>query len=470
MNDMAMHTWSAVEVLDRFQRREVSPVEYLDALVDRIEEIEPSINAVCDRRYDEARIEAAGAAERYAAGAPRGPLDGLAVATKEEHPLVGREWAQGSLIHRGEVAPVDHPIIERIQRAGGVIHVRTTTPEYCCAGFTHSAIWGVTRNPWNLDMSPGGSSGGSGAALTAGYTTLATGSDIGGSIRIPASFSGVVGFKPPYGRVPALPPFNLDQYCHDGPMARTVADCALLENVIAGRHPGDIVSLPDPPVLALQGTGVAGLRIALCVRLGDFPVDPDVVANTRRAASLLADAGAVVDEVELPWSRVDVFAAFRSHFGSIFGAAVGHDLIDNAHLLTPYARRFAEETQSTPLTFLEGMELEGRLWQPLGALFERYDALLCPTMATRGYPAGEDYTERALTVDGVEVEHYLLGAMTTPFNMFSRCPVLSVPSGLADNGVPTGLQIVGRTYDDATVFRIGYAVEEARGGFPLAPL
>jgi aspartyl-tRNA(Asn)/glutamyl-tRNA(Gln) amidotransferase subunit A len=206
------------------------------------------------------------------------------------------------------------------------------------------------------------------------------------------------------------------------------------------------------------------------VRLGDFAVDPEVVTNTRRAAALLAEAGAVVDEVELPWRRTELFAAFRSHFGAIFGAAVGHDLIDNAHLLTPYARRFAEEMQSTPLSFLDGMELEGRLWQPLGALFERYDALLCPTMATRGYPVGEDYTEHTLTVDGVEVEHYLLGAMTTPFNMFSRCPVLSVPSGLADNGVPTGLQIVGRTYDDPTVFRIGYAVEAARGGFPLAPL
>lgn len=469
MNDDLSHL-SGVEVLGRFRRRELSPVEYLEALIERVESLEPAVNAVCDRRYSEARAEARAAAQRYANGTPLGALDGLAVALKEEHPMAGREWSQGSLVHRGEIAPVDHPVVERIQRAGGVVHVRTTTPEFSCAGFTHSTLWGVTRNPWNLDASPGGSSGGSGAALAAGYAPLATGSDIGGSIRIPASFSGVVGFKAPFGRVPALPPFNLDQYCHDGAMARTVADCALLHNVIAGRHPADVVSLPDPPRVPLAGAGVAGLRVALCVNLGDYPVDPDVEAATREAATLLADAGAVVEEVELPWRRIDVFAAAQAHFAAIFGHAVGVDLAAHPDLLTPYARRFAEMSQTAPMSYLEGMELEGRLWEPLGELFERCDALVCPTMGATAYPAGDDYTERPLVVDGVELEHYLLGALTLPFNMFSRCPVLSVPSGTAANGVPTGVQIVGRTYDDLTVFRLGYALESARGGFPRAPL
>jgi len=220
--DTPLCSLSAIEALHRFRARTLSPLELLDALIERIEAAEPTLNAVCDRRYDEARAEAAAATERYArrSGGPL-PLDGVPVAVKEEHPMSGRSWTQGSLAHEGEVAPFTHPVVERIQAAGGVVHIRTTTPEFCCAGFTESRIWGATRNPWNTTMSPGGSSGGSGTALAAGYSPLATGSDIGGSIRIPASLCGVVGFKPPYGRVPALPPFNLDQYCHDGPMART---------------------------------------------------------------------------------------------------------------------------------------------------------------------------------------------------------------------------------------------------------
>ena len=160
----------------------------------------------------------------------------------------------------------------------------------------------MTRNPWNPKFSPGGSSGGSGAALAAGSTTLATGSDIGGSIRIPSSFCGVTGFKPPYGRVPEVPPFNLDHYCHEGPLARTVADCALLENVIAGPHPSDIVSLrPKLEIPEVLGSA-AGLKIALSPDLGCYPVDANVAANTLAAADRLRDAGAQVDEVTLPWT------------------------------------------------------------------------------------------------------------------------------------------------------------------------
>ena len=179
--DTSLCSMSATEALRRFRARTLSPLELLDALIERIDVAEPTLNAVCDRRYEEARAEAAAATERYAraSGSPL-PLDGVPVAAKEEHPMLGRSWTQGSLAHEGEIAPLTHPVIERIQAAGGVIHIRTTTPEFCCAGFTESRIWGVTRNPWNTAMSPGGSSGGSGAALAAGYAPLATGSDIGG--------------------------------------------------------------------------------------------------------------------------------------------------------------------------------------------------------------------------------------------------------------------------------------------------
>ncbi|MGZ4739811.1 MAG: amidase family protein, partial [Ilumatobacteraceae bacterium] len=250
-----LHYQSAHETLELFRSGHLSPVEHLEALIDRVEACDSSLNAVIDRRYDEARAEAREAAQRYVGkgDAPR-PLEGLCVAAKEEQPMAGRSWKQGSLAFADEVAKYDHPIIERIQDAGGVIHVRTATPEFSCAGFCHSELWGVTRNPWNTDFTPGGSSGGSAAALAAGFAPLATGSDIGGSIRIPASFSGVVGFKPPFGRVPGLAPYHLDQYCHDGPLARTVADCGLLENVIAGPHWRDVVSLRDPPQIPRQST------------------------------------------------------------------------------------------------------------------------------------------------------------------------------------------------------------------------
>lgn len=469
--DTPLCSLSAIEALHRFRARTLSPLELLDALIERIEAAEPTLNAVCDRRYDEARAEAAAATERYArrSGGPL-PLDGVPVAVKEEHPMSGRSWTQGSLAHEGEVAPFTHPVVERIQAAGGVVHIRTTTPEFCCAGFTESRIWGATRNPWNTTMSPGGSSGGSGTALAAGYSPLATGSDIGGSIRIPASLCGVVGFKPPYGRVPALPPFNLDQYCHDGPMARTVGDVALLQNLIAGRHPLDVVSLPDPPMVPVAGTaGVAGMRVALSIHLGDFPVDPEIETNTRAVAASLAAAGAIVTEVALPWRHADVLAAARAHFGTIFGPYVAQQLAAHPDLLTDYAIAFAHEMAAQGPGFVDGLELEGALWHSLGELFEHHDALLCPTMGTTGFPVGEHYVDRGLTVGGVELPHYLLGCLTLPFNIASRCPVLSVPSGRAANGVPTGVQLVGRTYADATVFELGHALEAAGHGWSELP-
>jgi Asp-tRNA(Asn)/Glu-tRNA(Gln) amidotransferase A subunit family amidase len=475
MADTALHHLSAGETLERYRARELSPVEVLDAAIARVEACEPVFNAVCDRRYDEARAEAEASAARYAGGGePPRALEGLLVAAKEEQPMAGRICSYGSLAYTNQVAAVTHPLLERLQQAGAVIHIRTTTPEFSCAGFTHGALWGVTRNPWNPDYSPGGSSGGSGAALAAGYAPLATGSDIGGSIRVPASFSGVVGFKPPYGRIPSLPPFNLDHYCHDGPMARTVADCARLAMAGAGRHPVDVVSLPDPPPLPLTAGPVADLRLALCLNLGDFPLDPEVEANTRAAAEVLASAGATMTEVRLPWTMGQVRAAYEAHFAAIFGPAVLADHLAHPGLVTPYARHFALACEALlaaqgPGSLLRGLEVEGRLYEPLGRLLTELDALICPTVGTRGLVAGEDYVDTGITVGGTLLADHFLALLTVPFNIASRCPVLSVPSGLARNGVPTGLQIVGRTYDDATPFRLALAYEAAVGGFPLPP-
>jgi aspartyl-tRNA(Asn)/glutamyl-tRNA(Gln) amidotransferase subunit A len=459
---------TAIETLDLFRSGKLSPSEHLEALIEQIEAHEPALNAVVDRRYDEARAEARAAERRYLGkgDAPRA-LEGLAVAAKEEQPMAGRSWKQGSLAFVDEVAEYDHPIIERIQNAGGIIHIRTATPEFSCAGFCHSKLWGITRNPWNTDFTPGGSSGGSGAALAAGYAPLATGSDIGGSIRIPASFSGVVGFKPPYGRVPGLAPYHLDQYCHDGPLARTVADCGVLENVIAGQHWRDTVSLRNPPQIPATFGGVDGLRVAVCIALGDWPVDADVVANTRLVADALRAAGAHVDEVTLPWTMDRIWQAARAHFAAIFGSGIGEIEAACGDSLNDYTRAFVA-TMKPETTYYGGLVEETALWDPLGRLFETIDVLVCPTNASSGLQAGNPYLEEPVLIAGQQIEHHILAMMTLPFNLFSRCPVVSVPSGLASNGVPTGVQVVGRTYEDVSAFQVAAAIEAAGFGFGSA--
>ncbi|MFI7050727.1 amidase [Streptosporangium canum] len=454
----------ATEALRLFRSRELSPVELMTAVIERAEAIEPQVNALTERTFDEALVQARKAEHAYRGGGSPRPLEGLPVAAKDEHPIAGRLATDGSLAHAVHVAEETHPVIERVLAAGGIIHARTTTPEFCCAAFTHSRLWGLTRNPWNLDYSPGGSSGGSGAALASGTATLATGSDIGGSIRLPASATGTVGYKPPYGRVPAMPPFNLDHYCHDGPMARTVADCALLQNVIVGPHPRDVVSL-RPAVRVPDRLGdVTGLRIAYAPNLGDWEIEPGVAANTRAVADALTAAGAIVEEVEVGLRRADVMRAAFIHFGTIFGPMVANVAAEHGDKLTRYALAFAAESRAAAEWdgFLAGLEMEAAIYAVIGALLDRYDALICPTTGAPALRAGEDYVDTKLTVNGVELDHYMEYSLTTVFNVASRCPVLNVPSGRAEGGVPTGVQIVGRSYDDATVFQVGAAIERVR--------
>ena len=459
-----LHYLPATEALRLFRSRELSPVELVTAVIARAEAVEPAINAFAETRYEEALAAARAAQERYAAAgpAPR-PLDGLPVAIKEEAPIAGQRNTLGSLPLRDAVAEHTAAFAQRIIDAGGIVHARTTTPEFSCAPFTWTRLWGVTRNPWHTGYSPGGSSGGSAAALAAGSATLATGSDIGGSIRIPASFCGVVGFKPPYGRVPEVEVFNLDHYCHEGPLARSVADCALLENVIAGPHPSDVASLR--PKLEIPGRlePVTGMRLALCVDLGCYQVDDDVAANTAAAAGRLRDAGATVTEVSLPWQLATINRAARIHFGMVFGPSIREIYDQHQEDLTSYARRFmAESDQIFKDDFVAGLALEAEIYAPLGELLEDFDALLCPTFAVPALPAEYD-TDQPFQVNGQPRADWLDALMTLPFNIASRCPVLSVPSGQSRDGVPTGLSIVGKTYDDVSVFRIAAAHEERFG-------
>lgn len=452
----------AAEALRLFRDRELSPVELTEAVIARAGSVEPRINAFAETFYEQALDLAKEAEARYSGrGEPPRPLEGLLVAVKEEAPIAGQGNTLGSLPLRDVVADHTATFVQRILDAGGIVHARTTTPEFSCAPITWTRLWGVTRNPWHADYSPGGSSGGSAAALAAGTTTLATGSDIGGSIRIPASFSGVIGFKPPYGRVPEVEIFNLDHYCHEGPLARTVTDCALLENVIAGPHPSDVASLRPKLEIPAELSGIDGLRIAFSPDLGCYNVDADVAANTRAAADRLRTAGAAVDEVVLPWQLEDINRAASIHFGMIFGPSVRELYEEHADDLTSYARQFvADSDKISKDDFVAGLELEARIYAPLGALLEEYDALICPTFAVPALPADYDVGD-ALAVNGQPCANWMDVLMTVPFNIASRCPVLSVPSGSSRDGVPTGLSVVGRTYDDVTAFRVA-AAHEAR--------
>nr|WP_251364214.1 MULTISPECIES: amidase [unclassified Leucobacter] len=447
-----MHYITATEAIRRFQARELSPVELLDAVIARTAQTEPQVGAVTEEMLDTARIAARESEARYHAGTAR-RLEGVPLMLKEEQPIAGKLAEDGSLLEKGNIAEASHPIVDRIFNAGAVVHGRTTTPEFCCAPVTHTKLWGVTRNPHNTEMSPGGSSGGSGAVLAAGSTILATGSDIGGSIRIPASYCGVVGFKPPFGRVPGLAPFNSDTYCADGPMGRSVADVAALQNVIAGPWSGDPASL-RPAVQVSGATGsLAGMRIALSYTLGGYAPDPAVIANTRTFADALRAAGATVDEVDLPWTPQSVLDIAWTHFGQVMGPfieSIGNGEPELLEQLMPYTRAFVASASNSG-SYVEGLTAEAAFYRPLGELLEGYDALVCPTIANTGMAADEP---------SIDTRAAFSELMTLPFNIVGRVPVLAVPSGRAPNGVPTGVQIVGRTFDDATVFRIGAAVEQ----------
>ena len=448
---MSITHLTATEATKLFESGELSPVELFTETLARLDFAEPTINAVSEDLRESAFAAARESEQRFRDGTAR-PLEGIPLITKDEQPMQGRLAQDGSLLLKGERSDVTHPIIERIQAAGAVIHARSTNPEFCCSSVTHSKLWGVTRNPFNPEYTPGGSSGGAGAVLAAGSTVLATGSDIGGSIRIPAAFCGVVGFKPPFGRVPGLAPYNSDTYCADGPMGRSVADVAMLQNVMSGPWAQDQASLREELRLTTTPTSLKGTKIALCLTLGDYDLDPAVRENTLAVAEALRAAGATVDEVDLPWTKHEIFELMWTHFGAIMGSSIEDTLRGDEsrrELMMPYTRAFIDRAGSS-MTYTEGLEGETQFYRPLGDLLEHYDALVCPTVASSGLAAD---------APADNIDEVFSTMMTMPFNIVGRVPVLAVPSGRASNGVPTGVQIVGRTYDDQSVFRIGATLE-----------
>lgn len=456
---------SAHKALEAFRARTLSPVELLQAVIDRAAEVEPQVNALTYTHYDTAMEAARRAEARYAKGEATGALEGLPVGIKDESDIAGLPTSGGSLIQKDYVAETTSPVNERILAEGAVVHARTATPEFSSAGVTWSRLWGVTRNPWNPEFTPGGSSGGSAASLASGTSTLASGSDIGGSIRIPASTCGIVGYKPPYGRNPEEPPFNMDFYCHNGPLARNVRDAILLQNVMCGPHPKDIATLRPKLVLPTDYAPIRGMKIALSRDLSVFEVDREVERNTLAAADVFRALGATVTEVDLGWPE-NCLQQSIDYLVHIFGSYIAEMLDEHADEMTSYARHIAELAATTTARgYIETLNTAGQMYNSLGPILEDYDLLICPTLAVSAVPADFDSTTGTVEINGKPVDPFLGWVMTTPFNMLSRLPVLSVPSGFAANGVPTGLQIVGRSYSDADVFRAGIAYETELGGW-----
>ena len=464
MTDLDLCYLPAAEALRQFKTKKLSPVELMRATIARAEATAKKTNCLTYTHFDEAMALARKAEARYAKGARTGALEGLPIGIKDESYIKGKPTSNGSLIMKDYIGDHTSPMNERIIAAGGIVHARTATPEFSCAGYTWSRLWGVTRNPWNRKFTPGGSSGGSAASLASGTSAIATGSDIGGSIRIPASTCGLVGYKPPYGRNPDDPPFNLDFYCHTGPLARTVEDAITLQNVMSGPSPLDISTLRPKLTLPTAYKPIKGWKIAFSMDLGFFEVDREVQKNTLAALEVFRSLGATVETVDLGWTE-EVLEAGMDYLRHLFGASLSRLLKKHGKQMTSYARQFAQQGQkSKAVDFVRTLDVANRMYSTLGPMLEKYNVLVCPTTALAAVPADFDQSKDSVKINGKTISNPFLGwVMTTPFNTMSRCPVISVPSGHARNGVPTGIQIVGRTYCDGDVFQAAMAYETAQG-------
>ena len=451
---------NASEALSHFRSGELSPVELLEAVLAQAEKINESVNPFADRYFDEARQAAKKSEARYLKGNPR-RFEGVPLLIKDSVAIKGKRATVGSLMNADRIDTHSDPAVERLLRSGGVFFARATCPEFCWLFACHSRMWGVTRNPWRLDITPGGSSGGSGAAVAAGATTVAIGSDSTGSIRQPAAQCGVVGYKSPYGRNPMDMHSSFDPYCNVGPMTRSVGDAALMQNIMSGPHPLDHNSLPNRVTIPAEPAGVRGLKIAFSMDLGHYLVVDDVQREVRATLDALRDAGAEVTEIDVDWASEAIpLATMNQEFK--FAGVLQEALRDHADKMSDYVPELNQTASSVSADdYRRGLAVAGQVWNDhLGPLFRKYDALITPGVSCPEVPA-ENWQQDTLTVNGTEIIDTDT-AMTVLFNMFNRCPVLSVPAGMTDRGLPVGIQVVGRPCDDPMVFRIGEAIERQR--------
>jgi aspartyl-tRNA(Asn)/glutamyl-tRNA(Gln) amidotransferase subunit A len=443
---------SVVELLASYREGTLSPVEIARDAYRRIERIEPKINAFCvvaDR--DAVIAEARESEKRWRAGRPCGELDGVPVSVKDA--IIAKGWPtlRGSRTAPKEAGTEDAPAVARLREAGALILGKTTTPEFGWAGVTHSPLSGITRNPWNLALTPGGSSGGSAAALAAGIGHAAIGTDAGGSVRIPGAFCGLVAIKATMGRVPNYPPSAVGTLGNIGPMTHTVADAALMLNLMSIPDGRDWLCLPAPERDYRVGldAGVRGLRVAYSPTLGYAKVQPEVAALVTKAVAQLQSLGARVEELERPFE--DPTDIFRVHFFAGIAHAVRSFDEAKLALLDPDLRKVLEQARKVTITdYMSAIDRRAALGRALRAFHEKYDLIVTPTLAVTAFEAGK------LTPPGYGDDWTAWTPFTYPFNLTGQ-PAATVPCGLVGGDRPVGLQIVGGMYQDHLVLRAAQA-------------
>jgi Asp-tRNA(Asn)/Glu-tRNA(Gln) amidotransferase A subunit family amidase len=442
--------------------RLASPVERVEAALEAIERLDPQLNAFTVVLADEARATALALERALAAGEDAGPLAGVPVAIKDHIWMRGAPATNGSLAYADFVPDVDCACVARLRDAGAVIVGKTNNPEFCYRGITDNALFGLTRNPWDLGRTPGGSSGGSGAAVASGMVPLALGTDGGGSIRIPSSFCGVAGHKPTFGLVPKEPGFkNWKTLSVDGPIARTVGDLALMLAAMSGASSADDMTWPVPVGdvvgAAARGSVPAG-RVAYSVDLGFAPVERDVRACFERAIGALADAGWRLEAAAPP-------AVDPTPLWNTIACAEGY--ASEGPLLAEWEDRMTEGTPDivragervTAAEYIDAQHERAAYTRAWASFFGTYDLLLTPAMQMTALPVGILSPER---IDGTPVDPFFDDWCTfcLPANLTGQ-PAASVPIGFGDDGLPVGLQIMGRRWDDAAVLGAAAAVERA---------
>ena len=456
---------SAVELVALYRARKLSPVEATRAALDRIAKHNARFNAFCLVDEESALAAARAAEARWAKGEPIGRVDGVPASVKDL--LITKGWPtlRGSkAVDPKQAWEEDAPCVARLREEGAVLLGKTTTPEFGWKGVTDSALTGITRNPWDPTKTPGGSSGGAAVAAATGMAALNIGSDGGGSIRIPAGFTGIFGLKPSFGRVPAYPLSPFGTVSHLGPMTRTVRDAALMLSAMARPDPRDWTALPFPVTDFTEGLedSVRGLRIAYAPTLDDAPVDPEVADSVAKAAQVFAGLGARVETVTL--DLPDTGPIFRAHW-FVGAATLLSSIPEEKHaLIDPGLRAVATEGAAIPLLdYTRATLARGRLGVAMNRFHQDWDLLLMPTLPIPAFAAGRNLPQGP---DGATWANWT--PFSYPFNLTQQ-PAASVPCGLTAAGLPIGLQIVGPMFQDALVLRAARAFEALHPA-PLPPL
>ena len=453
-----LHWWTARELAAAIRRRDVSAREVVGRHLERIERLNPRLNAIVSLRAEEALAEA-GAADRRAAhdAESLGPLHGLPIAIKDLEDTAGIRTTYGSTLFADNVPAIDSLLVQQLRAAGAIVVGKTNTPEFGAGSHTFNDVFGTTRNPWALDRSAGGSSGGAGAALAAGMLPIADGSDHGGSIRNPASFNNVVGLRPTPGLVPAAGDGDVwDVASVHGPMARTVGDLALMLTAMSGPAPLSPLSHGDPASFAGE---LRGLRVGWLPDVGGLPIEPEVAAVLEAARERFVAGGAVVEDVGLDLRDAD--EAFETLRAVSFVRSFGPIL--------PELRRAAKATVVWKVE--QGLALDGppgaraiaipaAVFPAVAGLLERFDVLAAPAAQVAPFPAEVEYPTE---VAGVEMPHYLGWMRACSRITVSSHPVAAVPAGFTAGGLPVGLQLVGRHRGDRRLLEHAAAWEAASG-------